>query len=146
MSDPNRFIDNQDGTLTDTQTTLMWFREDGWQRDSKWFSWDEAKDLYILMNGIKFCGFQDWKLPNEDEILTLYNPEEINKDKYGNDIYLETVFPPGCQATVWLLSEQGHEGTIFDFKNGEIRPLYKSKTGRMSVRFVRGNIPRKTDP
>ena len=48
MSDPNRFIDNQDGTLTDTQTTLMWFREDGWQRDSKWFSWDEAKDLYIL--------------------------------------------------------------------------------------------------
>ncbi len=146
MSDPNRFKDNQDGTLTDTQTTLMWFREDGWQRDSKWFSWDEAKDLYILMNGIKFGGFQDWKLPNEDEILTLYNPEEINKDKYGNDIYLETVFPPGCQATVWLISEQGHEGTLFDFKNGETRPLYKSKTGRMSVRLVRGNIPRKTDP
>ncbi len=146
MSDPNRFKDNQDGTLTDTQTTLMWFREDGWQRDSKWFSWDEAKDLYILMNGIKFGGFQDWKLPNEDEILTLYNPEEINKDKYGNDIYLETVFPPGGQATIWLQGEQGHEGTIFDFKNGETRPLYKSKTGRMSVRLVRGNIPRKTDP
>ena len=146
MSDPNRFKDNQDGTLTDTQTTLMWFREDGWQRDSKWFSWDEAKDLYILMNGLKFGGSQDWKLPNEDEILTLYNPEEINKDKYGNDIYLETVFPPGCQATVWLISEQGHEGTLFDFKNGETRPLYKSKTGRMSVRLVRGNIPRKTDP
>ncbi len=146
MSDPNRFKDNQDGTLTDTQTTLMWLREDGWQRDGKWFSWDEAKDWYILMNGIKFCGFQDWKLPNEDEILTLYNPEEINRDKYGKEIYLETIFPPGCQATVWLLGESGHEAPIFDFKNGEIRPLNRSKTGRMSVRLVRGNIPRKTDP
>ena len=118
MSDPNRFKDNQDGTLTDTKTTLMWLREDGWQRDGKWFSWDEAKDWYILMNGIKFCGFEDWKLPNEDEILTLYNPEEINKDKYGNEIYLETVFPPGVQATIWLQGESGQDGTIFDFKNG----------------------------
>jgi hypothetical protein len=142
MSDPNRFKDNQDGTLTDTQTTLMWLREDGWQRDGKWFSWDEAKDWYIDMNAIKFCGFQDWKLPNEDEILTLYNPEEINRDKYGKEIYLETIFPPGCQATVWLLGESGHEAPIFDFKNGEIRPLNRSKTGRMSVRLVRGNIPR----
>jgi len=142
MPNSNRFKDNQDGTLTDTQTTLMWLREDGWQRDGKWFSWDEAKDWYILMNGIKFCGFQDWKLPNEDEILTLYNPEEINRDKYGKEIYLETVFPPGCQATVWLLGESGHEAPIFDFKNGEIRPLNRSKTGRMSVRLVRGNIPR----
>ena len=146
MSNSNRFKDNQDGTLTDTKTTLMWLREDGWQRDGKWFSWDEAKDWYILMNGIKFCGFEDWKLPNEDEILTLYNPEEINKDKYGNEIYLETVFPPGTQATLWLQGESGQDGTIFDFKNGETRPLHKSRTGRMSVRLVRGNIPRKTDP
>ena len=142
MSNSNRFKDNQDGTLTDTKTTLMWLREDGWQRDGKWFSWDEAKDWYIDMNAIKFCGFQDWKLPNEDEILTLYNPEEINRDKYGKEIYLETIFPPGCQATVWLLGESGHEAPIFDFKNGEIRPLNRSKTGRMSVRLVRGNIPR----
>ena len=142
MSNSNRFVDNQDGTLTDTKTTLMWVQEDGWQREGKWFSWDDARDWAIDMNGIKFCGFLDWKLPNEDEILTLYNPEEINKDKYGNDIYLETVFPPGCQATVWLKSEAGQDGTIFDFKNGETRPLYKSKTGRMSVRLVRGDIPR----
>ena len=142
MSNSNRFVENQDGTLTDTKTTLMWVQEDGWQREGKWFSWDDAKDLYIYTNDIKFCGFQDWKLPNEDEILTLYNPEEINKDKYGNDIYLETIFPPGSQATVWLKGESGQDGIIFDFKNGETRPLYKSKTGRMSVRLVRGDIPR----
>jgi len=41
-------------------------------------------------------------------------------------------------ATVWLIGESGHEGTLFDFKNGEFRPLYKSKSGRMTVRLVRG--------
>jgi len=142
MSNSNRFVDNQDGTLTDTKTTLMWVQEDGWQREGKWFSWDDAKDWAIDMSGIKFCGFLDWKLPNEDEILTLYNPDEINKDKYGNDIYLETIFPPGSQATVWLKGESGQDGIIFDFKNGETRSLYKSKTGRMSVRLVLGDIPR----
>ena len=142
MSDPERFKDNQDGTLTDTKTTLMWLREDGWQREAKWFTWDEAHEFSIYMNGIKFCGFQDWRLPVEDEIRTLYNPEVTNHDKYEKENHLESAFPPGGQSTVWLKGEGGSYGSLFDFKNGEVRPLYKSKSGRMSVRLVRGNTPR----
>ncbi len=141
MSNPDRFIDNQDSTVTDTQTTLIWIREDGWQQEGRWFTWDEAMDWAVNMSYKNFGGLQDWRLPVEEEIQTLYNPEAINQDKYGKDIHLETVFPPGGQATVWLKSDSGHEGIIFDFKNGEFRPLYKSKTGRMSVRLVQGNIP-----
>jgi len=141
MSESDRFIDNQDGTLTDTQTTLTWFLEDGWQREAKWFTWDEAHDLAIDMNAIKFCSFQDWRIPLEDEIRTLYNPEVINHDKYEKENHLETVFPPGGQSTVWLKGEGGSYGTLFDFKNGEVRPIYKSKSGRMTVRFVRGQLP-----
>ena len=141
MSESDRFIDNQDGTLTDTQTTLTWFREDGWQREAKWFTWDEAHDLAIDMNNIKFFIFQDWRLPLEDEIRTLYNPEVINHDKYEKENHLDTVFPPGGQSTVWLKGEGGSYGTLFDFKNGEVRPIYKSKSGRMTVRFVRGQLP-----
>ncbi len=144
MPDSKRFIDNQNGTITDTQTTLIWMREDGWQKEGRWFSWDEAKQWGIDLGCLQFADLRDWKLPTEDEILTLYNLEEINKDKYGNDIHLETIFPAGPQATVWLKSEQGHEGSLFDFKNGEIRHLHKSKSGRMSVRLVIGEIPRPT--
>ena len=141
MSESDRFIDNQDGTLTDTQTTLTWFLEDGWQREAKWFTWDEAHELAVDMNNLKFCGFQDWRLPLEDEIRTLYNPIVINHDKYEKQNHLDTIFPPGGQSTVWLKGEGGSYGTLFDFKNGEVRPIYKSKSGRMSVRFVRGNLP-----
>ena len=141
MSKSDRFIDNQDGTLTDTQTTLTWFLEDGWQREAKWFTWDAATDNAIDINTLKFCSFQDWRLPLEDEIRTIYNPEVINHDKYEKENHLETVFPPGGQSTVWLKGEGGSYGTLFDFKNGEVRPIYKSKSGRMTVRFVRGQLP-----
>ena len=141
MSESDRFKDNKDGTLTDTQTTLTWFLEDGWQREAKWFTWDEAHDLAIDINNLKFCSFQDWRLPLEDEIRTLYNPEVINHDKYEKENHLDTIFPPGGQSTVWLKGEGGSYGTLFDFKNGEVRPIYKSKSGRMTVRFVRGKLP-----
>ena len=141
MSESDRFKDNKDGTLTDTQTTLTWFLEDGWQREAKWFTWDEAHDLAIDINNLKFCSFQDWRLPLEDEIRTLYNPEVINHDKYEKENHLDTIFPPGGQSTVWLKGEGGSYGSLFDFKNGEVRPIYKSKSGRMTVRFVRGQLP-----
>ena len=142
MSNSDRFIDNQNGTVTDSQTNLTWTREDGWQKEGRWFSWDEAKEWAGDISYVKFCDTQDWRLPDEEEILTLYNPEVTNEDKYGNVIHLDPIFPSGPQATVWLKSEQGHEGTLFDFKNGETRHLYKSKSGRMSVRLVFGDIPR----
>ena len=141
MSESDRFKDNEDGTLTDTQTTLTWFLEDGWQREAKWFTWDEAHDLAIDINNLKFCSFQDWRLPLEDEIRTLYNPEVINHDKYEKENHLDTVCPPGGLSTVWLKGEGGSYGSLFDFKNGEVRPIYKSKSGRMTVRFVRGQLP-----
>ena len=140
MSDPTRFIDNQDGSCSDTQTALMWTLEDAWQKEAQWYNWDEAKDWADDINFKKFCSFQDWRLPTEPEIRTLYNPEEINKDKYEKDIYLETIFPAGSQATLWLKGDSGHDGTLFDFKDGTTRPLYKSKSGRMSVRLVRGTM------
>ena len=140
MSNSDRFIDNQNGTVTDSQTNLTWTREDGWQKEGRWFSWDEAKEWAGDISYVKFGDTQDWSLPDEEEILTLYNPEVTNEDKYGNVIHLDPIFPSGPQATVWLKSEQGHEGTLFDFKNGETRHLYKSKSGRMSVRLVRGTM------
>jgi len=140
MPKNERFIDNQDGTMTDSTTELMWMQEDAWQKEAKWFTWDEAIELANYFNGIKLGGFQDWRLPTEDEIQSIYNEKVSNQDKYGKEIHLLSAFPSGGLATVWLKGESGHEGTLFDFKNGEFRPMYKSKSGRMTVRLVRGEM------
>ena len=140
MLKKERFIDNQDGTMTDSTTELVWMQEDAWQKEAKWFTWDEAADLVHDLNNTKLGGFQDWRLPTEEEIQSLYHEKASNQDKYGKEIHLWPAFPSGGLATVWLKGESGQEGIIFDFKNGEFRPLYKSKSGRMTVRLVRGEM------
>ena len=140
MLKKERFIDNQDGTITDSTTELVWMQEDAWQKEAKWFTWDEAADLVHDLNNTKLGGFQDWRLPTEEEIQSLYHEKASNQDKYGKEIHLWPAFPSGGLATVWLKGEAGHEGTLFDFKNGEFRPMYKSNSGRMTVRLVRGEM------
>ena len=95
MHNKENFIDNQDGTITDSTTELMWMQEDAWQKEAKWFTWDEAIELANYFNSIKLGGFQDWRLPTEDEIQTLYHekpPTKISMEKkfiYGRHFLLE---------------------------------------------------------
>lgn len=138
MSDSDRFTNNQNGSITDKKYGLMWTREDSWQTEAKWFTWDEAKDHVRFLNDEHFAGHTDWRIPSTEEAQTLYDPEAVNQDKYDKNIHLDPVFPPGPLATVWLDDDfSSNEGSILDFSNGEIRGLYKSKSGRMAVRPVR---------
>ncbi len=136
-----RFTDNQDGTITDTQTGLTWTREDCWQTKEQWMSWDEAKDWTVNLSAGKFAGSHDWRLPTVKEAQTLYAPESRNQDKYGKEIHLDPVFPEGPQATIWCDDSGGNsDGFTLSFSDGEIKTLYKSKCPRMSARAVSGNM------
>jgi hypothetical protein len=60
----DRFLDNQDGTLTDTETNLMWIKN-GWSPE--FFSavtWDDAVKK---CRDFKQGGYTDWSLPTVDE-------------------------------------------------------------------------------
>ena len=132
------FKDNGDGTITDTVNNLTWLREDSWQREAKWFTWDEANDYAINLGGIKFAGHNDWRLPSVVEAQTLYDTDKENHDKYGKRLYLDSIFPEGPLPTIWIHEAMlGAEGYILDLRNGEVRSLFKSKSGRMAARPVR---------
>jgi len=59
-----RFVDNEDGTVTDTCTGLMW------QKDTprEIFTWAEA---LRHCEGLTLAGHSDWRLPNMLEIQTI---------------------------------------------------------------------------
>jgi hypothetical protein len=139
MDDSSRFIDNNDGSILDNKTGLLWTKEDSWQTDAKWVSWDEANEQGKHLCYLKFCGYQDWRLPTTAEALTLYDPEAVNTNKYGKEMHLPSIFPAGGLSTIWLVEFTGNDGSILDFANGEVRPLYMSKSGRMAARLVRKN-------
>lgn len=65
-----RFIDNHDGTVTDTATGLMWI-QNGWRKEflsaSTWF---EARDKCAKFN---YGNYRDWRLPTVNEWRSLIN-------------------------------------------------------------------------
>ena len=67
----DRFVENGDGTVTDTCTGLMWLKqilgsaED--QRVSA--SWDQAQ---VVCDALTFAGHEDWRLPTVRELASLF--------------------------------------------------------------------------
>ena len=136
--DTPRFTDNNDDTITDNLTGLMWAKEDSWQMEARWLSWDEAREYTHNMAYTQLAGYNDWRLPEKEEMLILIDPDHTILDKYGKDMKMNPVFPNGPLATVWTADGIGSDGYIVNFTTGKADTLYKSKSGRMAVRTVRG--------
>jgi len=76
-----RFTDNQDGTITDAHTRLMWQERYAYPETGNYINWYDANDYIQKLNQRKLGGYSDWRLPDRLEIQRLY---EIGKP-----------FPPG---------------------------------------------------
>ena len=75
------FIDNSDGTVTDTRTGLMWMR---CAMGQTWdgatcsgialdYAWNSAWNSAIAEH-ITFAGHSDWRVPDIDELLSIVDP------------------------------------------------------------------------
>jgi Protein of unknown function (DUF1566)/Divergent InlB B-repeat domain len=73
-----QFIDHDDGTVTDTQTGLMWKRAAEGQewRDSEVVGggdvFDKQSEAKIRRT---FAGYNDWRIPTVDELISLVRPD-----------------------------------------------------------------------
>ena len=63
----NHFIDNQDGTITDRATDLMWQKNGSAQKLSR----KKATTYVYKLNKEKFAGHSDWRLPTIEELASL---------------------------------------------------------------------------
>ena len=133
----NQFIDNQDGTITDSKTGLIWTRDDSWLKDQKWVTWDEAKEYAFHINDLKLGERNNWRLPTIEEIKSLVTEEPTNLDHYGKNIRLPKEFPKGSLPNLWIHEgPTGNEGFFLDLKSGEVGKKFKSIAGRMAARCV----------
>ena len=67
-----RFIDNDNGTITDTFTGLMWQEGYAYRETGNYISWYDANDYVEKLNQQKLGDYCDWRLPNKLEIQSLY--------------------------------------------------------------------------
>ena len=68
---PNTYEDNEDGTITDYATGLMWQQTGSEYR----MGFNEAVRYIYKLNQERFAGYNDWRLPTVEELFSLLEPE-----------------------------------------------------------------------
>ena len=90
-----RLIDNKNGTITDSNTLLMWGKCSYGQTGNNCsegnamrFDWRQSLNVVSEANNNNFLGFNDWRLPNIKELLSITNLRcafpSISDEKFPN--------------------------------------------------------------
>lgn len=120
--------DNNDGTITDNHTGLMWQKADF----SAALDWEGALNC---SEGLSLGGYNDWRLPNIKEL------QSINDEHAANPSLDRTYFAGTLPGEYWsstTLFNQPASAWTVDFTYGIAS--YRPKNTALRVRSVRGGF------
>jgi hypothetical protein len=145
-----RFVDNHDGTITDTKTGVHWEKksDDGSVHDwDDLYAWGMASSPYLmngpmvtaflnLLNDVAggglncFAGHCDWRMPNRKELESIIDLETSSPPAVP--AVFNTACVPGCDVTTCSCLKQ----TSMYWTSSTYRQL---PTAAWLVNFVVGN-------
>lgn len=82
----NDFIDNEDNTVSDNSTNLMWCKNDS----NEALNWEEALGWVEQKNQDNYLGYNDWRLPNIKELQSIV--DYTRSPDFSNSAALDPVF------------------------------------------------------
>ena len=100
------FVDNGDGTISDTRSNLMWKKDDSFKEFGYGINWFEAQDYCEILNEKKFAGYDDWRLPSGEEAKSAFSFTQSNTDKDGAETHISDLFEPGGGHNTWTYEEK----------------------------------------
>ena len=139
----DRFKDNGDGTVTDSQTGLMWKQDDSYLDLKKFISFTMAKKYLAKINEEAFAGYSDWRMPSKQEEHSLFHQEKdkVIQDKFEMALYIDPVFTEGCGFDTWTSQTRGRiTAYVYSFGSGTGGHKDVDDILNTSVRLVRGTI------
>jgi serine/threonine-protein kinase len=100
-----------DGAIIDNITGLMW-QQAGSRKPLRY---DEIKQYINKMNEEKTFGYDDWRIPTLQELISI-----LGKGQYENDLYIHPYFNPR-QKWIWSSDKTPNESKwLVDFFEGNI--------------------------
>ena len=128
-----KYIDNGDGTVTDTETGLMWEvkTDDGGPRDKdNYYTWEQA--LSYCKN-LSLAGYNDWRLPNRNELQSIVDYERYNPS-------IDPIFSYTVSNVYWSSTTYAdYPGSAQDVYFSEGNVWGRGKSANLDhVRAVRG--------
>lgn len=85
------FILNNDGTVTDTVTGLMWQQTDGGEMT--------IEDAALYCDTLSLAGYTDWRLPDCHELFSIFNHDRANPA-------VDTIYFKNTGAEYWWSNER----------------------------------------
>ncbi len=141
MGEGKRFIDNGDGTVSDTESGLIWKQTDAYQDTSMWSNWFTAQDYVRELNLKKFAGYNNWRVPTLEEAEGLFDEDRFIRDMDRLEIHIDPCFSPGGGFTTWTSDERPHDtAAVFYFRYGHGNLNHKEDIVKDTVRAVRNNM------
>ena len=140
VSQDKRFVDNGDGTITDTKTHLMWMKQDSYQQTGHWITWPKAFDYVKKVNEDGFANHFDWQMPTLADLKTLFEPDKTNSKQLGREmvIHIDPIFAKEGSGIWWALEANGHFNAFgIEFNNGNKFSAPKKSIARKVVRPMR---------
>jgi hypothetical protein len=141
------YVDNGDGTITDTRTGLMWEKlsdDDSLHDKDHEYDWADALAVKIaLLNQTAFAGYTDWRLPNVNELQSLVSygtfAPAVSPAFHSGCVPWCTVLTCSCTRGDRHWSSSGAPGNalntlLVDFSDGRV----EEGDGDDQVRAVRG--------
>lgn len=130
------FIDNGDGTITDTITGLMWQKLDGGEMT--------IENAVIYSDTLTLSGYTDWRLPTAQEGFSILNHQNVNPSIDQNvfsltlaEYWWTSEFQANDPTKVWVTNSGGGVGN-----HPKNETISAGGTKRFHVRAVRSvSIP-----
>ena len=133
-----RFTDNNNGTVTDTETDLTWFKKDSRQLTGKWMHLEKSQKLAVEQNNEVAGGFNDWRVPKLEDIKTIFDKNFSSRDFGNNEIHISDQFEKGGADCCWTDTINGERAMMFSLVKGRSSWINKLGDGPFAVRLVRG--------
>ncbi len=134
----SRFIDNDNDTITDTETGLTWCKKDSRQMTGRWIHLEKAQKFAEEQNACNFGGYGDWRVPKLEDIKTIFDKSFSQRDFGNSEIHIPPVFEKGCADSTWTDTVNGDRAMMFSLVKGRSSWINRLGEGPFAVRLVRG--------
>ena len=129
-----RFIDNEDETITDTFTNLMWTKDA--QQIPGEMDWFDAIDS---CNDLIFAGHEDWRLTNVREMLSIIDYGYYDPALTPGHPFINVPAYPGRYWTSTTIASGTTEAIHVPIVNGAVNSFNKASNYRFAWCVRDGN-------